>query len=151
MSSAASVEEVLSKITKHNADVLGCLAAAGDKVYSDLPSLYEMVDVENVIETATNMFRMADQLETGHAPFDQVFLEFESHSFFARQIDQGLLVLVNRPTQRGSFKKLQLGINLFLKPLERALAAEGGLTERSFVEVERKRPNPLRRVFGHLV
>ena len=119
-----SVETVLEKITAHNADVLGCVAASGGQVYSNLPELYEMIDTTAVSEYAAIMFEAADALETEHDPFNQLFLEYAGHSLYARRLDDGVLVLVNKPIERKSFKKMQIGVNLFMKPLNRAL--EGG-------------------------
>lgn len=118
-----SVEAVLDKISAHNTDVLGCIAKRGDDVWRNLPDLYELVDTDEVTERAENMFALTEGLETDHDPFDQMFLEYENHSIFARRIDDGLLILLSKPMERSQFKKMQLGVNLFLKPLSRAIAA----------------------------
>ena len=117
-----SVETVLSKITAHNGDVLGCVASSGGRVYSNLPELYELVDAGAVSEYASIMFEATDALETEHDDFNQMFLEYGDHSLYARRLDDGVLVLVNKPIERTSFKKMQIGVNLFMKPLKRALS-----------------------------
>ena len=116
-----SVETVLSKITAHNGDVLGCVASSGGRVYSNLPELYELVDAGAVSEYASIMFEATDALETEHDDFNQMFLEYGDHSLYARRLDDGVLVLVNKPIERTSFKKMQIGVNLFMKPLKKAL------------------------------
>lgn len=116
-----SVEMVLDKISTHNTDVLGCIAAKGSQVFDNLPELYSLVDKEGVAEHAMNMFAATDALETDHAAFDQLFLEHDGHSFYARRLEDGVLVLVNRPIERAQFKKMQIGVNLFMKPLKAAL------------------------------
>ncbi|MEM9062411.1 MAG: hypothetical protein AAGD13_18275 [Pseudomonadota bacterium] len=118
-----SVEAVLDKISGHNADVLGCIAGHDEAVHQNLPEMYGLVDTAEVVEQVQNMFALTDGLETEHAPFDQMFLEFEHHAIYARKLEDGFLVLVNKPMERAQFKKMQLGVNLFLKPLNRALAS----------------------------
>lgn len=116
-----SVEAILDKISAHNADVVGCIAKHGDTIYKNLPDLYDMLDAGEVTEYAENMFALTDGLETDHAAFEQLFLEFENHSVFARRLEDGLLLLLNEPMERSQFKRMQVGVNLFLKPLDRAL------------------------------
>lgn len=120
-----SVEAVLNKISAHNVDVLGCVAKHGDTIYQNLPELYDMIDTNEVTEYAENMFTLTDGLETEHAAFDQMFLEFDDHSIFARRLEDGVLLLLNKSMERSHFKKMQLGVNLFLKPLNRALEDVG--------------------------
>ncbi len=120
-----SVETVLSKITTHNSDVLGCIATHGDNVHHNLPDLYELVDTDAVTEYAANMFTATDALETDQTPFDQLFLEYGGHSVYAKRLDDGVLVLLNKPIEKANFKRMQVGVNLFIKPLKRALAASG--------------------------
>lgn len=116
-----SVESVLDKISAHNSDVLGCIAKRGDTVWRNLPELYDLVDTTEVTERAENMFALTEGLETEHEAFDQMFLEYDNHSIFARRVDDCILILLNRPMERSQFKKMQLGVNLFLKPLRRAI------------------------------
>lgn len=117
-----SVEKVLEKISAHNADVLGCIATVEDRLYDNLPDLYDLVNKRDVAEHAQNMFAATDALETEHDEFDQLFLEFQGHSIYARRLDDGVLVLLNQPVERAQFKKMQIGVNLFMKPLKTALA-----------------------------
>lgn len=119
-----SVETVLQKISDHNADVLGCIATHGDKVHHNLPDLYELIDTDAVTEYASNMFTVTDALETEHEPFNHLFLEYAGHSIYARRLDDGVLVLANRAMERANFKKMQVGVNLFIKPLKRALSGD---------------------------
>ena len=116
-----SVEDVLEKISEHNSDVLGCIAVQDGTVYSRLPDMYDLVDTTEVIERAQNMLDLTDGLETEHAAFDQMFLEYEHHSVYARRLNDGVLLLLNKPIDRSRFKKMQVGVNLFLKSLNKAL------------------------------
>lgn len=152
MPSDVSVEKVLAKIAHHNRDVIGCIAAANGQIFSTLPEIYDLIDIDGVVEYATNMFAIMDVLETGEEPFEEIFLEFQGHSFIVRKIDGATLILVTKPIKRGSFRKMQLGLNLFLKPLERAIRI--AVSEAQLVEAA-KAPKAgargLRRVFRGLV
>ena len=119
-----SIERVLDKIVKHNEPVLGGIVMSAGKVYQNLPERYELVEALDVAEYAENIFELADSLEAGPRGFDQTFMEFEEYSFFTRKLDDGVLVLLTEPIERGTFKKMQVGVNLFMKPLQRELAAD---------------------------
>lgn len=116
-----SVETVLKKICDHNTDVLGCIASYKDNVFRELPEMYQLVDADGMRENAEHMFTLMDGLESGPRAFDQIFLEYQSHSISARRLEDGVLVLIAKPMPRSDFKKTQVGVNLFLKPLKRAL------------------------------
>lgn len=120
-----SVDLVLAKMTAHNSSVLGCIVTHAGQVHHNLPDGYDLVDREAVSEYTTLMFQASDALETDHAAFDQMFLEFQGHGFYARRLDDGVLILLTEPMQSAQFKKAQVGVNLFLKPLKRALDATG--------------------------
>jgi len=147
-----SVEAVLNKISKHNDSVVGCLLAANERTYHNLPDVYSMVDFEGVSEYAQSMFDVTDSLEGDK--LDQIFLEFQNHSIYARRIDASVLVLVNKPIPRTVFKKMQVGVNLFVKPLERALAAadsEPVAPQPAEVEPEKApEPQPKKRGLGRM-
>lgn len=136
-----SVEAVLNKISEHNSDVLGCIAVHDGKVFANLPDMYDLVDTKSVIERAENMLMLTDGLDTGHDPFDQLFLEYEHHSVFARRLDDGVLLLLNKPMERSRFKKVQIGVNLFLKPLAKALQAADQPESKPPVEGAIRRTN----------
>jgi len=151
MSYNESVDQVLRKISHHNSDVFGCVATCEEQIYSSLPEIYDLIDVKAVIEYANNMFAITELLETVEETFDEVFLEFQGHSFVVRKLRVGLLILVSKPIRRGAFRKMQLGMTLFLKPLERSLLEASG--EKQIAEAPKalRGARGLRRVFGNLV
>ncbi|MEM7057000.1 MAG: hypothetical protein AAF557_05380 [Pseudomonadota bacterium] len=137
-----SVERVLNKVVQHNDQILGCILLSSGKVYDNLPERYELVDVLEVAENAESIFELAGTLEAGPNGFDQAFLEFEEYSFFARTLDEGVLVLLTNPIERSAFKKMQVGVNLFMKPLRRELAGQAvpAAPEAESEEVPAKEP-----------
>lgn len=117
-----SVQTVLEKLTAHNAGIIGCLATHGSQLHRNLPARYELLDSDSIAERVNLMFDATEQLETEHDGFDQLFLEYESHALYARRLDDGVLILITEPMERAQFKKAKVGVNLFLKPLKKALA-----------------------------
>lgn len=117
-----SVETVLAKIVGHNEDVLGCIATHADQIYSNLPDGYSIVDCSEVTEYVQNMFALGDELDGANEKFDQIFIEYNEHSFYVRLLEDGVLLLLIAPIQRTIFKKVQVGVNLFIKPLGKALS-----------------------------
>ncbi len=138
-----SVKSVLKKICDHNPLVLGCMAGKDDMIFREFSRIEckseggattskpfaircasgidGEIDVDAVHESAENIFVLMDSLGAGEGAFDQFFLEFKDYSIAARRLDEGVLVMVTRPIDHAAFKKTQVGINLFLKPLNRAL------------------------------
>ena len=151
MSYDESVERVLRKIAHHNGNVFGCIAAYDDAIYSSLPEIYDLIDVDAVVEYATHMFAVSDVLDTGEDTFQEVFIAFQGHSFIVRKMRTGMLILATKPVKRVSFRKMQLGLNLFLKPLERALKTAAGEGQPVQVQESHRGARGLRRVFGSLV
>lgn len=111
------------------------MATHGSQIHRNLPPRYELLDTDSIAERVNLMFDATEQLETEHDSFDQLFLEYESHALYARRLDDGILILVTEPMERAQFKKAKVGVNLFLKPLKKALA------ETPFAPVE-PQPEP---------
>lgn len=151
MSYDESVDQVLRKISHHNSDVFGCVATCEEKIYSSLPEIYDLIDVEAVVEYANNMFAITELLESVEETFDEVFLEFQGHSFVVRKLRVGFLILVSKPIRRGAFRKMQLGMTLFLKPLEQALLQASGEAQITEAPKTLRGARGLRRVFTNLI
>ncbi|MEL7464443.1 MAG: hypothetical protein AAFN79_10275 [Pseudomonadota bacterium] len=117
-----SVETVLDKLREHNVGVIGCLATHGGASYSNLKEPYELIDGQSVGEEARQIFELFDGLEAPEAGIDEVFLEMRHHSIYAHRLDDGVLVVLNKPMDRSVFRRLKVGVNLFVKPLKRELA-----------------------------
>lgn len=123
-----SLDAVLDKLSAHNHDIIGCIVSQDDNVVHNLREPYEVVDARAISERANNMLDLMSGLEDAAGEIDQVFLEMEAHSVYARRIGDGALVIVNKPMGRNAFKKVKVGVNLFIKPLEKAMK-EGGVVE----------------------
>lgn len=119
-----SVEAVLDKLTDHNEGVLGALVTSGEAIHHNFRDIYAVADAAAISEEASQMFELLDGLGEPEGEFNEVFLELSDHSVFAKRIEDGVLVVLNKPVDRRVFRKMQVGVNLFVKPLKRALDAE---------------------------
>ncbi|MEM7508313.1 MAG: hypothetical protein AAF415_16390, partial [Pseudomonadota bacterium] len=81
-------------------------------------------DAEIVGEYAINMLRLMESLADDAPEFDHLFLEYERHSLLAKKLDDGVLAVLNKPISRLGLTKMEVGLNLYLKPLRRALVEQ---------------------------
>lgn len=116
-----SVNVILDKLCAHNDGVIGCLVTHGAATHHNFADPYSLVDATAIGEEANQMFELMDALSDPEPDVNEVFLEMRSHSVFARRLDDGVLVVLNKPVDRRVFKRLKVGVNLFVKPLKRAL------------------------------
>lgn len=116
-----SVEQLLTKIQDYNAGVRGCVFSSGQRVHHSLTGNYEIIDASEFAELADRMLDLGDAAPELDGGTDTAFLEYESHSVFMRRVDEGILVVLTDPMNLTGFKKINVGINLFLKPLSKAL------------------------------
>lgn len=130
-----SLNSVLDKLSAHNHDIIGCIVTQDDRVAHNLREPYEVVDARSIGDRAVNMLDLMAGLEDAAGEIDQVFLEMEAHSVYARRVGDGALVIVNKPMGRNAFKKVKVGVNLFIKPLEKAMKETGVVEEYIPLEV----------------
>lgn len=129
------VDSILDKLSAHNHDIIGCIVSQNGKMTHNLREPYEVIDAASISERALNMLDLMENLADTAGSVDQVFLEMEAHSVYARRVDNGALVIVNKPMGRNAFKKVKVGVNLFIKPLERALRESGVVEDEIPLEV----------------
>ncbi len=129
------IDTVLDKLAAHNHDIIGCIVMQDGKLTHNLREPYEVVDARTICEQAETMLDLMGHLTPAAGEIDQTFLEMESHSVYARRVSDGALVIVNKPMGRDAFRKVKIGVNLFIKPLEKALAETSVVEEEIPLEV----------------
>lgn len=138
------IEAVLDKIVDHNVDVQACILASGDNVYHNLSGAYEVVDPKAISDRALNMLAITELLEDEQCEAGTAFVEYDDHSLMVKSLnDDDTLILINGHMARAGFKKLQIGINLFIKPLERA-KAEAARAAREAIPLVAERENSVK-------
>lgn len=129
------INTVLDKLSAHNHDIIGCIVSQDGKLTHNLREPYEVVDARTISEQAETMLDLMSHLEPAAGEIDQTFLEMEAHSVYARRLNDGALIIVNKPMGRDAFRKVKVGVNLFIKPLEKALAVTGVVEDEIPLEV----------------
>lgn len=119
------INNVLDKLSSHNHDIIGCIISQNGKLAHNLREPYEVVDAASISERAIHMLDLMEGMKDAAGEIDQVFLEMEAHSVYARRVEDGALIIVNKPMGRNAFRKVKVGVNLFIKPLEKALNDTG--------------------------
>ena len=144
------VNTVLDKLSAHNPDIIGCIVTQNGKLTHNLRDPYEVVGVNTISEQAEHMLDLMGNLEPDAGVIDQAFLEMEAHSVYTRRVENGALVIVNKPMGRDAFRKVKIGVNLFIKPLEKAMSEIGVIEDEIPLEVapppkeEKKSGRPVR-------
>jgi|GEM_PF-3404911 len=131
-----SVEELLTKVSKHNSSICACVLSHGDQYHHTLTGNYEIIDPEELVELADNMLVLAESAPELGDQGDTAFVEYQNHSVFARRIDDNVLVVLTEPMNMSGFKKIHVGINLFMKPLKKALAESAAPAEPMVLRAE---------------
>ncbi|MEM8753017.1 MAG: roadblock/LC7 domain-containing protein [Pseudomonadota bacterium] len=126
-----SVNVILDKLCAHNEGVIGCLVTHGQATHHNFADPYSLVDAEAIGEEASQIFELLETLENPEPEVSEVFLEMPNHSVFARRMDDGVLVVLNKAVDRRVFKRLKVGVNLFVKPLKRELTSPSAPAPRT--------------------
>lgn len=116
-----SVEQLLAKVQTHNTGVRACILSSGNALYHTLVGNYEVIEPGEFVELADRMLELADAAPELGDGSDTAFVEYDNHSVFVRRVGEGVLIVVTDPMNMSGFKKINVGINLFLKPMMKAL------------------------------
>ncbi|MEO1536759.1 MAG: hypothetical protein AAFR73_03440 [Pseudomonadota bacterium] len=119
-----AVKDTLDKIVERHPDVIGAIVMHDGKVWHNLESPYDIVDTKMTLETFGEIFEQTAVLEDEGYDFCELMVDFVNHSFIVRSIDNGLLAVLSPQMQRGQLVKLHVGLGIFGKAVEKALAEE---------------------------
>ncbi|MEO0917851.1 MAG: hypothetical protein AAFY31_12855 [Pseudomonadota bacterium] len=126
-----SVKAALDKIVERHPDVIGAMVLHDNKVAHNLEAPYDVVDIATVMEMLAEIFEQTSILADEGYEFGELMLDFSNHSFIARTIDGGLLAVLAPAMQRGQLVKLHVGLGIFGKAVQKALAEQGICAELS--------------------
>ena len=102
------VNDVLNTISERYSDVIGALVINDGFVFHNLSAPYDMVSADAIMKTFSEIFEQAAMLAEEGYEFSDMVLDFASHSFIIRVIQDGLLVVLTGPLQRGQLVKIQV-------------------------------------------
>lgn len=135
------VKEILDKLVKDQPDALAVLVRHGEYAYQNLQAPYDMIAAEDVLETVSDVYHMTDSLEDEGYTIGDMILSFDNHSLVSRKIDGGAIVVLANAMARPQLIKLQVGLGLYVRSLEKALANEPA-EEEATVEAAPEPANP---------
>lgn len=116
------VKDTLDKIVERHPDVIGAMVMHDGVVQHNLEAPYDIVAVDAILETFAEMFEQTSMLEDEGFDFSEMIMDLANHSFIVRAIDGGLLAVLAPSLQRGQLVKLHVGLGLFGKAIEKAIA-----------------------------
>lgn len=126
-----AVKDNLDKIVERHPDVIGAMVVHNCQVRHNLESPYDIVDVDTILDTFAEIFEQTTILEDEGYDFGEVMIDFANHSFIVRSIDGGLLAVLSPRMQRGQLVKLHVGLGIFGKAIEKAIAEEASAVTAS--------------------
>lgn len=138
-----AVNAVLDQIVQRYPEVIGALVHNEGNVYHNLQAPYDLVSAETVMETFAQIFELTGTLEEEGHSFSDMILDFDTHSFVLRVIENdALLVILTGPSQRGQLVKLQVGLGLFARQVSKALNSSDAPApaEKAAAVVDEKAP-----------
>lgn len=143
-----SVKDTLDKIVERHPDVIGAMVLADSQVHHNLEAPYDVISVDMVLETLTEVFENTMMLEDEGYDFTEVMIDFANHSLIVRTIEDGVLAVLAPRLQRGQLIKLHVGLGIFAKAVQKALSEEPKVTEPEAVEevaavAEEPAPEPI--------
>ena len=120
------VKDVLDRVVKDQPDALAVLVRHGEYDYQNLQPPYDVIGSDEVLETVNDVYQMTDSLEDQGYQIGDMILSFDNHSVVSRKIDDGAMVVLTRALGRPQLIKLQVGLGIYTRALEKALAKESG-------------------------
>ena len=120
------VKDVLDRVVKDQPDALAVLVRHGEYDYQNLQPPYDVIGSDEVLETVNDVYQMADSLEDEGYQIGDMILSFDNHSIVSRKINDGAMVVLTRALGRPQLIKLQVGLGIYTRALEKALAREPG-------------------------
>ncbi|MEM6385001.1 MAG: hypothetical protein AAF718_02070 [Pseudomonadota bacterium] len=120
-----AVKDTLDKIVERHPDVIGAMVTHNGQLQHNLESPYDIIDVEAILETFSEIFEQTTILGDEGYDFGEVMIDFANHSFIVRSIEGGLLAVLAPQLQRGQLVKLHVGLGIFGKAIEKAIEQEG--------------------------
>lgn len=122
------VKEVLNKIVTDQPDALAVLVRHADFDYQNLKPPYDVMPAKEVLQIVGDVYDLTDVLAEEGYQFGDMILSFEEHSVVSRKLKDGAIVVLTRALARPQLIKLQVGLGLYTRALEKALVADNSDT-----------------------
>ena len=116
------VKQILDKVVNDQPDVLAVLVRHGGHDYQNLKPPYDMLPSFELLATVSDVFDLSNGLEEEGYQIGDMILSFDEHSVVSRKIDDGTVVVLTKALARSQLIKLQVGLGLYIRALQKALA-----------------------------
>ncbi|MEM9031426.1 MAG: hypothetical protein AAGB18_02175 [Pseudomonadota bacterium] len=129
------VKDVLEKVVNDQPNALAVMVRHADFDYQNLRPPYDMVPAKEVLQIVGDVYDMADSLESEGYVFADMILSFGDHNVVSRKINDGAVVVLTQALARPQLIKLQVGLGLYTRALEKALEHENSAEDGPAPEV----------------
>lgn len=119
-----AVKEALEKIVERHPDVIGAMVRFDGNVQHTLEAPYDVIAADTILETFEEIIEQTAILADEGYDFGEFFVDYPTHSFIVRAIEGGVLAVLSTHLQRGQLVKLHVGLGIFGKSVQKAIADE---------------------------
>ena len=130
------VNDTLNKIVERHPDVIGAMVLSDGQVHHNFEAPYDVISVELILETLSEIFENTAMLEDEGYNASEVIIDFVNHSLIVRTIENGVLAALAPRFHRGELVKLQVGLGIFAKAVQMALAEAPEVAETAPTDPE---------------
>ena len=123
------VKDVLDKVVADQPDALAVMVRHGGFDYQNLRPPYDMLPAKEMLQIVGEVYDMTETLEDEGYVFGDMILSFGDHSVISRRINDGTMVVLTEALARPQLIKLQVGLGLYKRALEKALTSESAMEE----------------------
>lgn len=117
-----SIDALLNKITAQSDDVIAVMVRHNDRIHHNLCDPYDLIRSEDVLDALQDAFDLTEELQGEGLDFTDLVLGFDEHSVIARRLEGGITAVLARQMRRQHLLKLQVGLGLAARAIQRELS-----------------------------
>lgn len=116
-----SVESILKQLVDHSPAILAGAIRQNARVDRVATGPYAVADCGVISDRLTGIFVLMEQVEDRLDRTENLYVEFDSHGLFGLRLDDAVLAVITEPLTASGLDKIRTGLEIFRKPLARAL------------------------------
>lgn len=114
------IDAVLNKISNQNEDIIAAMVLREGATYHNLSGPYDLLNPGDILGALEDAFDLGSEIDVDGMDMGDILLGFDEHSLIARRLDNGILAVLTKQMRRQHLLKLQVGLGLASRALERA-------------------------------
>ena len=137
------IDAVLDKICKQSDDIIAAMVLRDGQSYHNLSGPYDLLSPNDILGALEDAFDLGQEMDVDGMDMGDILLGFDEHSLIARRLDNGILAVLTKQMRRQHLLKLQVGLGLATRALERAFTeapqaavASAPITPKAEVQAE---------------